>query len=66
MIFVKTLEGRTVTLDVEQTETVLDIKKRLASLEGYDVVDQRITCEGERRFLFSFLSPYFLCIFSFR
>ena len=48
MIFVKTLEGRTVTLDVEQTETVLGIKKRLASLEGYDVVDQRITCEGHQ------------------
>ena len=48
MVFVKTLEGRTVTLDLEQTETVLDIKKRLAALEGYEVEDQRITCEGHQ------------------
>ncbi|GMR41702.1 hypothetical protein PMAYCL1PPCAC_11897 [Pristionchus mayeri] len=48
VVFVKTLEGRTVALDVEASETVLDVKKRIATLEGIEVEDQRIICEGHQ------------------
>lgn len=47
MIFIKTLQGRTLTLDVEPHETVFDIKQRIEQLEGIAAEDQRLLSCGK-------------------
>uniref|UniRef100_A0A8W7K7T9 Ubiquitin-like domain-containing protein n=1 Tax=Anopheles albimanus TaxID=7167 RepID=A0A8W7K7T9_ANOAL len=47
-IFVKTLTGKTITLDVVPTETVLDIKSKIEEREGIDPDQQRIIFAGKQ------------------
>lgn len=53
MIFVKTLSGRTLTLDVAADESVSSIKSLIAARYGVAAESQRLICAGE---LFSKLS----------
>ncbi|XP_052871552.1 ubiquitin-like, partial [Anopheles cruzii] len=47
-IFVKTLTGKTITLDVVPSETVLDIKGKIEQREGIDPEQQRIIFAGKQ------------------
>ncbi len=47
-IFVKTLTGKTTTLEVEPSNTTLDVKKMLADKEGVAVAEQRLIFEGKQ------------------
>ena len=44
-LFVKTLTGRVVTLDVEASDTVLAIKQKISGVEGVAVESQRLIAE---------------------
>ncbi|XP_050071018.1 polyubiquitin-B-like [Anopheles maculipalpis] len=47
-IFVKTLTGKTITLDVVASETVLDIKNKILEREGIEPEQQRIIFAGKQ------------------
>jgi len=47
-IFVKTLAGKTTTLQCSNSNTVLDLKKMLAEKEGVGVAEQRLIYEGKQ------------------
>ena len=47
MIFVRTLQGRTLTLEADPCSNVLSIKNKIAEIEGIPVEDQRIFHNGE-------------------
>lgn len=47
-IFVKTLTGKTITLDVEPTDTVLAVKVKLQEREGIPPAQQRLTFQGKQ------------------
>lgn len=47
-IFVKTLAGKTTTLEVQPSNTVLDCKKMLQDKEGVAVAEQRLIFEGKQ------------------
>jgi small subunit ribosomal protein S27Ae len=44
-LFVKTLTGRTVTLDVESSDSVLSVKQKISGLEGIPVDQQRLLAD---------------------
>lgn len=46
-IFVKNLNGKTTTIDVEPTATVLQLKGFIAEKEGISPADQRLIFEGK-------------------
>lgn len=47
-IFVKTLAGKTTTLQCNASNSVLDLKKMLAEKEGVAVNEQRLIYEGKQ------------------
>ena len=46
-LFLKTLTGRTTTVNAEPTDTVADLKQRLADKEGVPPTDQRLVFAGK-------------------
>jgi hypothetical protein len=47
-IFVKNLNGKTTTIDVEPNATVLQLKGLISEKEGISVNDQRLIFEGKQ------------------
>ena len=47
-IFVKTLNGSTLTLDASHTDTIADLKARIADREGVPVEHQRLIHGGKQ------------------
>jgi hypothetical protein len=48
MIFVKTLTGKIITIEVEVNNTFSDIKKKIEDQEGIPVESQRLTIAGKQ------------------
>lgn len=47
-IFVKTLTGRSIILDVDPLSTVLDLKAKIFDKEGVPVLEQRLIFSGKQ------------------
>ena len=46
-LFVKTLSGKTTTVEVEAGQTIASIKEKLRETEGIPVKEQRLTFSGK-------------------
>ena len=45
-IFIKTPNGRTITLEVDLSDTIGDIKEKIEEREGYSPSQQRLSLDG--------------------
>ena len=57
-IFIKTLDGSSITLDVSETDTVRSVKQQIHERRGTPIDQQRLICSGKQLENESTLSDY--------